>query len=54
LGSSTYTVALGAATGAIGQLAVARMQVGRIRRISGIASFAAGVLFFSEGFKFIS
>jgi cytochrome c biogenesis protein CcdA len=54
LGSSTYTVALGAASGAIGQLAVARMQIERIRRTSGIALFAAGVLFFSEGFNFIS
>jgi len=54
LGSSTYTLALGGATGAIGQLAVARMQVGRIRRISGIALSTAGILFFSEGFRFLS
>ena len=54
LGSSTYTVPLGGATGAIGQLAVARLQVGRIRRISGIALSTAGILFFSEGFKFLS
>jgi len=54
LGSSTYTVALGGAAGAIGQLAVARIQVGRIRRISGIALSAAGILFFSEGVKFLS
>ena len=54
LGSSTYTLALGGATGAIGQLAVARMQVGRIRRISGIALSTAGILFFSEGVRFLS
>jgi len=54
LGSSTYTLALGGATGAIGQLAVARMQAGRIRRISGIALSVVGILFFSEGLKFLS
>ena len=54
LGSSTYTIVLGAATGAIGAFAIARMQVERIRRISGIALAAAGLLFFSEGLKFLS
>lgn len=54
LGSSTYTVVLGAATGAIGGFAIVRIQVERIRRISGIALAAAGLLFFSEGLKFLS
>lgn len=54
LGSSTYTIVLGAATGATGAFAIARMQVERIRRISGIALAAAGLLFFSEGLKLLS
>jgi len=49
LGSSVYIVGLGGVTGAIGDFAVTRINIGRVRRISGIALALVGLILLLEG-----
>ena len=53
-GSSMYTLVLGTVVGAVAGICSERMNVGRIRRISGVAMMVVGLVFVIQGVTFIS
>ncbi len=53
-GSSMYTLLLGTVVGAVAGICSKRMNVERIRRISGVAMMVVGLVFIIEGTTFIA